>query len=211
MKKIVFLVIFWGLMAENVTINSPKAGDNWFIGWGPYEIRWKFSGFPHPSQVHLSIFANSCEIASRVPLTHGSILWIPWGSCLADGGKIRIKIKWKGGQAESDEFELKPNPLLGIRLLPDSLIYREGESIKLEWKPTSGKGELSIWRWDRKLCSLFAVDLAEGTTSWKVKKQCPANLLGKFVYFRLSFPNGESLISHIFKITGEMPPVRRRW
>ncbi len=210
MKKLIIFSLAGVLMAGTVKITSPKAGEKWIIGWGPYEIRWEFYKFAQPSRINLEIFLNSCRIAPHVPLTHRSFLWIPWGGCVDEkGGTFRIKIQWKGGSAESDEFSLIPPPYRLMSLEPDRKIYTVGQNLKLRWKSLQGKGQIQLWDWNRKLCDLGEISLSEGAYSWKVKNRCGTHLTGKFVFFRIASGEKTLFVSHIFKITGEMPPARR--
>ncbi len=211
MKKLMIFFLAGILMAGTVKITSPKAGENWIIGWGPYEIRWEFSNFTQPSKFNLEIYLNSCRIASGVPLTFRGFFWIPWGNCVGEkGGTFTIKIKWEGGEAESGKFYLTPLPYGKINLNPDKLIYSLGESVTLKWDKKRGKGNMTLWRGDERFCFLGEVDLSQGFLTWKIGDGCGKNLMGKYFYLVILPPDGEAFMSHVFKIVGEMPPPRRR-
>jgi len=203
-------------LSAQLRFENPKKGEVLYIGNGPYQIRWDFKGFHSPTSVKLDIFlGESCRIASALYLTHKSFFWIPKRNLCGglNEGMYFLKAVWKGGEARSPLFYLRKIPLPSISLRPDSPLYRVGERLTVSWPALGkGKGKLSLWEGGRLLCTLGQVPLSSGSITWEVPARCEGKgLLGRFL--TLSIISGEKEVarSEVFKITGEMPPVRRRF
>ncbi|GEM_PF-2515601 len=216
MKFTVFLLLGLFLLPGEIKFETPARGEVWYLESGPYEVRWSFKGFSRPSTVKLDFFlGNNCKIASGVELTHGMFFWIPRkGLCGGlHEGKYFLRAVWKDGEARSEYFLLKELPVAHISLEPDLTEYRAGDAVVLSWPEVGeGKGELSLWRGEEMVCSLGEVPLGKTSFSWKVPAGCGGKgLLGKFLNIRLLAGCREVARSHVFKVVGEMPPVRRRF
>jgi len=217
MRRLFFLFIAGFVMAGTVKITFPTSENTLIIGRGPYEIRWKFSGFEKPWLINLDILLdNNCKIASGVALTHTAFFWIPDREICPEltPGKHSILLKWKGGEAKSGEFRIGLPPVnLFIALEPDRKNFNVGGTLKLSWSGIKKKGSLSLWMKGEKFCTIEnRLDLEKGFYLWKIPGQCnDKSLIGKFVQFRLMVDGRELAESHVFKITGEMPRPGRRW